>query len=343
MNPKVLEITELEREEAIQRIVDKLIESDRFLICGHVRPDGDCVGSQMGLFWILREMGKSVRVYNPGPVAPGQFDFVPGIEHFSLKPHDDFQQDVVIYLDCGNVERLANGYRPAGFVINIDHHLSNALFADINWVNSRACAVGEMIYDLLERLPVELTPAIASCLYLAIIGDTGSFRYSNTNARTFEIAGDLVAHGADPARIAEGYFENRSPQSVWLAGQVLSNLHYEFDGKLVWGEITREMYERVGGPLNEPDSLVGEMRSIRGVEVAILMHGLTEEEGLRAGFRSKGRVNVALMASEMDGGGHHNAAGCYVTGDYEAIKERLLCVARKYFADQSPATGGNGQ
>lgn len=329
LNPKVLEITDLDRQEAIQQIVEVLITRDNFLICGHVRPDGDCVGSELGLFWILREMGKTVRVYNPGPVNPGQFDFVPGIEHFKTTPHTDFNQDVVIYLDCGSIDRVADGYHPKGFMINIDHHLSNELFGDINWVNNHACAVGEMVFDLLQHLPIQINSRIASCLFLALIGDTGSFRYSNTNSRTFEIASELVRNGAEPSRIAEGYFENRSPESVRLAGLVMGSLHYECGGRLVWGEITKEMYESAGGPMNEPDGLVGEMRAISGVEVSILLHGLLEG-GLRAGFRSKGRYNVAAMASEVNGGGHFNAAGCYNLGDYDEIKNRLLGVARKY-------------
>jgi len=313
-------------ETVIRQIGAVLEKKKSFLICGHVRPDGDCIGSQLSLYSLLKDMNKTVRMYNPGPIME-YFLFAPGIEHLETSFDKNYTCDVCVFLDCGSLERVIENIRPCGLIINIDHHKSNEEFGDINYIDPNASAVGEQLYHIITVMEKPITRDMANCMYLSLLSDTGGFRYTNTKSLTFEVTGELVKAGADPTAIAEHLFENKSPISIWLKAQVLGNLKYECGGRLVWGEITQEMYRAVGEE-NEPEGLVGEMRGIAGVEVSILIHEI-EEGGMRVGLRSRGEVDVSRIASEMGGGGHTNASGCYIRGDYTALKSQILSLARR--------------
>ena len=318
-----------------------LREHPSFLICGHEDLDGDCIGSQLALFHWLANQGKRVVVTSNGPTI-GNYAFLPGFERIQHRVPEGFEAEVTVCLDTGSIARILPGVRPQGFIINIDHHAGNTQFGDINWVDAAAAAVGEMIFTLIESHdrspttgPRSLTPEIATCLYVAILTDTGSFRYSKTSARTFEITAALVHAGADPHGVANAYYDNIHPDTMRMTGEVFSRLHFEFGGRLVWGEITREMYERLGGPERQPEQLAGQMRSIQGVEVAVLFHEMDGGNG-RVSFRSRGRVDVNHVASELGGGGHSSAAGCRFQGDYTTNRDRVLDVARRYVAALRP-------
>lgn len=328
---------------AIERVAREIAARDRFLICSHLRPDGDCIGSTLALCFALESLGKTVRAFNASEV-PANMRFLPGVERISSDLNHGFQPDVTICVDCGSPDRVATGFVPQGYVINIDHHATNDIFGDVNYVDPRATAVGEQIFYLVEKLAIPITPEIAANLLLSIMADTGCFRYPNTNARTFLVAARLVEAGAVPSRISQEFYETRSPESLWLQGQVLGNMHVECGGALCWGEITQAMYNHVGGEDHEPEGLVSDLRGVQGVEVSLLMHELPEG-GLRVGFRSKGKVNVSALAVKLGGGGHHNAAGAFILGDYEAIKQRVLAESCRHVAealgcppDPQPAT-----
>jgi len=305
-----------------------LRERDHFLIVSNVRPDGDAIGSTLGLLHALRDLGKRAEAYNPSNV-PEHLAFLPGSEHIKNTLNSQFRPEVTVFVDCGSPDRVDKDFRSQGYVINEDHHATNAVFGDLNYIDIQATSVGEQIYEILERMEVPLTPEIATCLYLSIMTDTGGFRYPNTNARTFRVGGRLAEAGANPSRIAQEVYETRTPASIALEGQALANLHFECGGALVWSEITWEMYQRVGGIDHEPDGLVSSIRGIRGVEVSMLFHEL-EEGGLRVGIRSKGQVDVSALAVRLGGGGHHNASGAYILGDYAEIRERALAEARRH-------------
>jgi phosphoesterase RecJ-like protein len=313
---------------AVEKVARELRDRDKFLICSHVRPDGDCIGSTLGLLYALESMGKTVRAYNQSAI-PLNFQFLPGWERISNNRQDGFNPEVMVFVDCGGPDRVADDFETSGFVINIDHHATNEVFGDVNYIDVKATAVGEQIFSIVEKMQIPLTPEIASNLYLAILSDTGGFRYPNTRMHTFEVAARLVDAGANPSRIAQEFYETRSPESLWLQGQVLGNLHLECGGTLCWSEIKWDMYKKVGGEENEPEGLVSEMRGVRGVEVSLLVHEL-EAGGLRVGIRSKGNVDVSALAQRLGGGGHHNASGAYIVGDYDEIKGRVLEEARRH-------------
>ncbi|MBN1475482.1 bifunctional oligoribonuclease/PAP phosphatase NrnA [Candidatus Sumerlaeota bacterium] len=316
-----------------RRQIGEAIRGHRFfLIVGHTRPDGDCLGSQIALGLGLRAMGKTVRIWTAGPILPS-LRFLPGLDQIESEIDPAFEPEVTIYCDCGGLTRPGGDFEPRGLVLNIDHHISNDHFGDINWVDTGAAAVGEMIFDLLNDLGVPFSPDIANCLYLAVMADSGSFKYGNTTLRTFEVATECVRRGANPAWVGEEFYDSLSRDTLLIKGQVLSHLHFEFGGRLCWSEISQELYERGGGEINEPEGLVGEMRSIEGVEVSVLIHELAEG-GARAGLRSRGTHRVDRIAERLGGGGHPSAAGCYILGDFAEVRERIL---REVRAEMMPA------
>ncbi len=299
---------------------------DRILIVSHQRPDGDCLGSTLGLYLVLKHLGKTVAAYNATSLTL-KWDFVPAIAnvHNALPA---WKPELTVFVDCGSVRRVSDEFAPVGTILNIDHHLTNDRFGDINYIDIEACAVGEQIFRIMGELHVPLTPEIATSLYLSILTDTGGFRYSNTSARAFRIAGELVDAGADAALISQEAFESRGKGELALMARVLSNLHYECGDVMVWSELNWNDYLECGGRESEPEGLASDMRGVRGVEVSCLLHE-NEDGTLRAGFRGKGNIDCSAIAQVCGGGGHFNASGAMVKGlTFNEAKVKVLEVVR---------------
>jgi len=309
-------------QSAVETIAGEIAKHQRFLICGHVRPDGDCLGSMLAMHYFLKQIGKEVVSYNKGPILEN-YDFLPGIGEVQLKYPREFDPQVTLFLDCGSPERVDDHFSPPGLIINIDHHMTNARFGKINYIDEEASAVGEQVYSLIRHMGGTITKDIATLLYMSLMADTGSFRYSNTKAHTFQVAADLVEMGVSPSMVSQTYYENQTPGAIKLTGKVLASLHLEDGGSWIWSEISQADYKEVGGEQNEPEGLVSTMRGIRGVEVSALMHEVPEG-GLRVGIRSKGNVDVSAIAKDLGGGGHHNASGAYMRGNYAEQKKKVL-------------------
>jgi len=315
-------------DSAVAAIRRALEQFHTFLVCGHEEPDGDSIGSQLALLHRLERMGKKAAVVAEGPTL-GNYRFLPGFAKICPSTPEGFEAQATVCVDTASAERLPRGAVPQGLVINIDHHAGNSRFGAINWIDPEAAAVGEQIFALFDNWAMPLSPEEAGCLYFAVLTDTGSFQYSKTSARTFEIAAALVEAGADPYALASAYYCDIHPDTVRLVGEVLAHLRFELEGRLVWGEITREMYERFGGPERHPEQLASQLRAIRGVEVAVLFHETGPGDG-GASLRSRGRVDVSAVAAELGGGGHPSAAGCRLRGDYALWRERVLEAARRH-------------
>ncbi|MBX7246460.1 MAG: bifunctional oligoribonuclease/PAP phosphatase NrnA [Candidatus Sumerlaeaceae bacterium] len=313
--------------QVVHDIARVIRENEEFLIMGHLRPDGDCLGSGLGLLHLLRGMGKRAEFFTVGPM-PDYLEFLPGFDEVLTTPPSHIPK-TIIYVDSGDPLRVSETFLPQGYLINIDHHLSNSQFGQLNWVDIEATAAGEQIYRLALVLEQPFTPTIATCLYTAMMTDSGGFRYANTDQVTFQAAAHLVAEGAKPAEIAQEVYETKKRQSVVLTGLVYSNLQFEFENRFVWAEITQETYNKVGGDEFEPDGLSSDMRGIAGVEIAVLFHE-TKEGWFRAGLRSKSAVNVSALATKLGGGGHYNASGCYVKKPYVETREWALGLIREY-------------
>jgi len=309
--------------------------NQRFLLCGHVRPDGDCVGSLMAMYHYLKGLGREVRVYFRGLNQENMLALLPDGKEPDEKYPVDYEADVTLCIDVSDEKRVATGFpkNAKGVVVVIDHHLSNGCFGHLNWVDPRSPATGEMLFRFLETQPGAFTPQIASCLYFAIAMDTGGFRYGNTDAASLSAAARLVEEGAQPALLAALAWGNQKPETIRIVAAVLGNLHFELDGRLLWSEITQEIYRANGGERNDPDNLSGEMRSIKGVEVALLLR-----EGpdgcARASLRSSGAVDVNVIAARLGGGGHRAAAGLEVPGPYAESRERILETVREGVQEQ---------
>jgi phosphoesterase RecJ-like protein len=317
---------------------DLLRRFDRILVVSHQRPDGDCLGSTIGLLRVLRALGKKVAAYNATPLT-AKWDFLEGIGdvHNALP---DWQPEMTVFVDCGSVVRVHDQFVPVGTVLNIDHHLTNECFGDFNWIDVPACAVGEQVHDLAVELGVPIDKPIAAALFLSILTDTGGFRFSNTSARALRIAGELVAAGAEPGTTSQAVYENRSRGEITLSGIAMQSIRYEFGGRLAWSELRWSDYEQVGGQEAEPEGLVSEIRSVEGVEVSCLLHE-TKEGNLRAGFRGKGRVDCSAIAVQCGGGGHFNASGANLkTLGYEEAKAKVLSVLR---AELAKVMSGEGK
>lgn len=311
-------------------IAQTLRTRDNFLVVSHMRPDGDCLGSTIGLMLGLRKLGKRVAAYNAGPVG-AKWSFLAGIGNVDTKL-PDWTPDMTVFVDCGGVKRVSDTFEPIGDTINIDHHLSNDRFANLNWIDIEACAVGEQIYALLGELGVEIDPVMAGALYLSIMTDTGSFRYSNTSSRALEIASILVAGGADPGYLAQNIFETRTRGELFLMGAVYGSLRFEQEGTMVWSELLQSHYVGLTDVDGEPEGLASDIRGIAGVEISCLMHE-TEDGMLRASFRGKGQIDCSAIARSLGGGGHFNASGCAVKNTpYAVAKERVLAEVRKSVA-----------
>lgn len=308
--------------DAIDEICKVIKAKRKFYIIGHIRPDGDCIGTQLALYHFLTSLGKTVRAFNRGPISENT-KFLKGIENIEPMYDLSFIPDVFIYVDTSSPDRVYNGFEPNGFIINIDHHYTNSNFGNINYIDTTVSAAGEQIFHILKHYNFAITPDIAECLYLAIVTDSGAFRYSTTTYKTFEIAAELTKYGAVPSKIATEFFDTISTPAVYLISQVLSNLHYVCNGKLCWSEITQSMFEIAGGEEYEPEGLVSKLRAIKGVEVGILLYEI-KEGGIRVSLRSKGTINVGVLAEQLGGGGHPNASGIYIKGNYETLKNHII-------------------
>ena len=309
-----------------EEVARVLREGDNFLIVSHIRPDGDCFGSATALQAALEYMGKRVASFNASG-AIEKLRFIPGSERI-VDALPTWTPAVTIFVDCGGVSRVSRDFVPQGLTINIDHHATNDAFADLNYIDVGATAVGEQILTLFDVLEIPLTSDIATSLMTSITSDTGSYRYPNTSARSFLTAARLCEAGADPAWICLQLYESRTENEVRLTARALSRLKLECGGRLAWSELLMRDYRECGGVENEPEGLVTEMRSIHGVEMSILFHE-TESGGLRAGFRGKGGVDCSALAASLGGGGHVNAAGYHNPAVvYVTEREHILELAR---------------
>ena len=305
----------------IDQVLKEIQQRNAFLLTSHARPDGDAIGSLLGLYQMLRHLGKTARVLmsDPVPLIYNALPYANVIEHSPTVPAD--APGVAIILECDSIQRTRLQGLEGSFLINIDHHSSAREFAHLNWIDEKACAVAEMVYRLGCAAGVPITSEMATCLYTAVLTDTGSFCFSGTNTHTFEIALELVRNGAKPVDIAHNVYFSNPTSKMRLLGAALSNLHRE--GALAYMHISVSEMERSGGLEEDCEGIVNYALSIGGVEVALFFRELPDGR-YRVSLRSKGQVNVAAIAERFGGGGHTCASGCAVPGPLAASLEAIL-------------------
>jgi phosphoesterase RecJ-like protein len=298
------------RADSITRTLRIFRDHESFLLTSHARPDGDAIGSALGLMHLLDSMGKRVTVAFADRI-PTMYRSLPGIERIVPELPADIH-DIAVLLECDSIERTGFERIEAGMIVNIDHHQSGRTFADFNWIDSSACAVGVMIYDLAIASGEEISPEMASCLYTAVLTDTGAFTFASTQASTFGLAEHLLERGADSTGIAQAIYFSNPESKVRLLGAALSNL--EIDGEVAWTFITLDDIERANAIVEDCEGIVNYLISILGIRAAVFLRELPTGNRFRLNFRSKGNVDVAEVAERFGGGGHRNASGCTIEG-----------------------------
>lgn len=313
--------------------IPRLIESaERILIVTHVSPDGDAIGSLLGLGWALRATDKEV-VLACADSIPSPFHFLPGYTHITREPLGSF--DLLIGLDSSDPQRLGTPWQRAGQgqipTIVIDHHVTNLYFGTVNWVDTKAAATAEMIFDLVKAMELPLDHNVATCLLCGIVTDTRGFRTSNTTPRTLAIATQLMEAGADLNLITEQTL-NRKPLAVLrLWGMALSNM--QMRNQILWSTITRKMREETGVNENGDGGLVNALISANEANIAVVFTE-REENQVEVGLRAKPGFDVSQVALALGGGGHPQAAGCTLNGPLEAVQEQVLAALEESLSQQ---------
>jgi phosphoesterase RecJ-like protein len=314
-----------------------LCEAESLLIVPHLHPDGDALGSALGLYHALKQMGKThATVVSHDPV-PEIYRFLPEWEQIHTEHPHHHTYDVAVVVDQSQLNRAGKHeslVRTARKILQIDHHVLMEPFADVALVDTSAAATAELVYRLLRHMRLPLTPEVATCLLTGIVTDTFSFKFPNTTPRTLRIAAALQQAGADLSFINEQVFETRSFSAVKLLGLALATLQRTEDGKIAWVSIPRSAFEAAHAHEEETEGIVNFVRSVRGVEVAMMLRESPHHK-VRASLRSRGAVNVALLAQQFGGGGHENAAGCTLETSLSEAERILVAEAKRWMACSS--------
>jgi phosphoesterase RecJ-like protein len=308
-----------------ERIADEIRRRQRFVLSSHVRPDGDAIGSQLGMAFALWHLGKEVRLVNRD-APPAHMNVFPGVARIEVANRIDDPGDAVIVMECGELSRTGVEGFERGFVINIDHHIGNASYGALNWFNPGAAACGEMVFDLIQELGVDLTLEIATHVYIAILTDTGSFHHSNISPRTFDICRQCVEAGVDPPQVAGAIFDSNNLGRLKLFGAVLSKMELDASGRVATVYVDQKLATDCGGTYEDTEGIVNLPLSVKEIE-AVAFFKEAGPGDWRVSMRSKGEVDVNAIAKQFDGGGHKNASGCNANGTFEDLKllfQRLL-------------------
>lgn len=311
---------------SIKAIKTAIKKNSKFLITSHINPEGDSIGSQVALELLLKRLGKEAVILNESPV-PHFLRFMPGTEDILKEIPADLHFQAAIILDCPDLTRIGNVSRYIAkdtTIINIDHHISNINFGKYNWVDVEVSSTGEMIFDLYKTFKVSIRHDEAVAMYVAIMTDTGSFRYTNTSSRTHKITAELIDIGIKPNEIYGKIYETSSIQDMNLLGEALRTLRVTDDGKVAWLWVTKDMLKNTKASLEGTEGIINFARSIEGVEIAILFRETGTEDRIKVSFRSKGSVDVNKLASFFNGGGHVTASGCTVFGKMEEVAKKVL-------------------
>ncbi len=305
------------------RIAETIRGCSRILISAHKSPDGDTLGSQLALLLALGKMHKTVTAHNLDPV-PEIYQFLPHADRIKTGLPVQGRYDAYIVIDADPPRTgLFDKQYPADILINIDHHITNSREWPLTWLDPDASACGEMIYKLIQVLGVPIDRDIALCLYTAIFTDTGSFRYSNTTPESMKIAAEMLEAGADPWIVTENVYESFAYRRLKLLGAVLAGMERSGDGMIAWVVVSDELYHQTGTTAEDTDSFINFVRSVKGIEVAVLFRQ-TGESQYKLSLRSKGRIDLSGLAQSFGGGGHKNAAGGVMNGTLEEVKRTVL-------------------
>jgi phosphoesterase RecJ-like protein len=304
----------------LRDVLRQIEQRDRFVLTSHARPDGDAIGSALACCQVLRAMGKQADVVLHDGV-PRVYRTLPFADQVQQADRVAGNYEAAIILECDSIRRTRLEGLEDRFLISIDHHVSGRPFANVNWIDPHAVATGEMVFRLAREAGTPFSPEIATCLYTALMTDTGSFMFQGTNEHTFALARELVLAGADPSHCARSIYFAHSVAKMRLLGEALRNLNTE--GHVGWTWVTQKQMERWEAKEEDCEGLVNYVLSIGEVEVAAFFRE-TPDGCFRVSLRSKGKLDVARVAECFGGGGHECASGCSVAGPLaHAVREVL--------------------
>ena len=309
-----------------EQIGQALREGGRFAVLSHVRPDGDALGSQLALGLSLKRLGKDVRIWNEEGMLE-KYSFLPSANLLTKPPADPEDVDVAIALDTAIQNRLGTALpavRSAKVWINIDHHPSNPGYGDLVYINPKAPATGQILFELIQSEKLPIDAAIAENLYVAISTDTGSFQYPNTTARTFEMAAELVRAGVDVGRVSQLTYENYPRRRAELLRDLLGTMRFEANDRVASFSLSLATAKKLGVLPEDNEGLIDHLRAIHGIIVAVFFEELADGK-VRVSMRSKSeKVNVCAICEKFGGGGHVLAAGARVRGSLAEVEKKIL-------------------
>ena len=308
----------------LDEVLNQIGRRQKFICTSHARPDGDAVGSALACCQILRSMGKQANVVLSDGV-PGIYRPLPYADSVLRGVEQAPDADAAIILECDGIARTKLTGLDKHYLINIDHHDTARPFGHVNWIDPNACATAEMIFRLARQAGVKISPEVATCLYTAVLTDTGSFCFTGTTERTFALAQELVRCGADPVKIAHSVYFSTQLSKMRLLGEALCTLHK--DGRLAWMNVTHRTMELCDSQEEDCEGLVNYALAIEGIEVALFFREQADGR-FRVSLRSKGAINVAKVAETFGGGGHSCASGCAIEGPLSVATERMIAQLR---------------
>ena len=314
----------------VTRILERIKECQNICVVGHIRPDGDCIGSQLGLTLALKAQGKNVVCWNEDTV-PRKLAFLDK-QKLVERPKKGMEFDCVIATDAASFERLGTAgpaIEKRQFLINIDHHESNTRYGDLNWISARESSTGELIFRLLKAARWQITPDIADCLFTAVSTDTGSFQYPTTKPRTFIASGELVKHGANLAVISEEVYQSYPLSRVKLLKHVFNSFRLTHNDTIGYFWLKQRDFARTGANKNDSEGLIDHIRAIEPVIVACVFEEV-QPNLTRISLRSKNaEVNVNEVAAIFGGGGHPAAAGARIEGSAISAQRKVIAAIKK--------------
>jgi phosphoesterase RecJ-like protein len=326
-----------------QRLHQFLETHERFLLTSHIFPEGDSIGSEVGLALHLREMGKAVSVVNPTPARDCyQFllDLFP-IHHLGDNGSGQIPKgtDAIVALDVGQWDymgALAGPLRGSGLpVVVIDHHYPNEAFGNETFIDPDAASTGELVHEFLRWSGAQITPPMAHALYASVLFDTGGFRLAQTKNRTVLLAAELLRRGADHVQASQAIFQSESYERLALYRLSLERLQHERDGRLVWISLPHHVFLETCTTLHDGDGILDNLLTVQPVEIAVLLREIPGS-GVRATFRSKGRHDVGAVAASLGGGGRPTASGVHLSMSLPEAEGVVLSMVRDLHAQVTP-------
>ena len=321
----------------LDTVVEEIRSAQKFLLTTHENPDGDALGSLLGMHELLKQLGKDSRMFLSADEFPLPWEYrrMP-LEEVQNDPPADLHDRTVIFLDCGNIDRMPVDFlRGDGVhIVNVDHHHDNTRFGTVNLVDSRASCTAEIVWELAKELGAEITPVIGDPLYVGLITDTGKFMYTNTSARSHRMAAELIEAGVNAHAVYRRLYEDLPYGRVQLLSRALSRIQRLDDGAVTATTLTRADFDETGAVESDSEGIVDHLRSVQGTKVAVLVRELLSED--RAGIRkismraTDGSVDVSRIARGLGGGGHTQAAGA----SSDLPLDELLATIRKGVTEQ---------